>query len=175
MSANGIGAVALIQPGVEAWSTKRGYAGADSIDDEKPGQPVGGLVLRVTEQLNKETGELERAFLCADHTRTRPYLHTCLLVESEIDRDTVQAADLADIRRVWRRAAEYLAFSRRYHDRTGPAVAEEARLTLVIYDAISLVFGADGILHAALNPPTPGDVITIDRPTAPPNVSALVD
>lgn len=182
MSAHGIGAVALIQPGVECWSTTRGHAGGDSIEDDKPGQPLGGLVLRVTEQWNRETGERERAFFCVDHTRTRPYLRSCTLIESEIDRDTVRAAELGDIRRVWRRAGEQLSFVRRHRDggwqlapRSGAALAEEARLGLIIYDALSLVFGPDGILHAALTSLVTPAQPQADRPTAPVNTSALVD
>lgn len=175
MSANGIGAVALIQPGVEVWSTKRGHSAADSIDDDKPGNPLGGLVVKVTEQIDHDTGEIERSFLCVDHTRTRPYLRFATLLESEIDRDTVQAVDVSVIRRVWRRAGEDIAFSRRYHERTGPAVAEEARLGLVLYELLGLVFGPDGILRSALELPSRPSTPAADRPTATPNVSALVD
>lgn len=181
MSAHGIGAVALIEPGVEVWSTKRGHAGGDSIDDDKPGEPIGGVVVRVTEQWNRETGEQERAFLCIDPTRTRPRLRFRTLLESEIDRETCQAADLATIRRLWRRCGEDIAFVRRPRDggwqmtpRKGPAVAEEARLGLALYELLGLMFAGDAILHAALTPST-NDQEPIERPQAPVNVSALVD
>lgn len=175
MSAHGIGAVALIQPGVEVWSTKRGHAGAaDAIDDEKPGEPLGGVVIKVTEKVNPDTGELERSFLCIDHTRTRPFLRFSTLLESEVDRGTVQAVDLPVLRRLWRRCGEDIAFARRYQERRGPAVAEEARLGLALYELLGLVFGPDGILNAALTPPRNDEPPTF-RPDAPVNVSALVD
>jgi hypothetical protein len=170
VTANGIGDVALIEPGLEAWSTRRGHAGADSIEDGKPGEPVGGIVYWITECLNTDTGEIERAFLCVDHTRTRPRLRSYLLRESEIDRGSVALPESHDAvyRRIWRRAGEDIAFVKRYHDRTGPAVAEEARLGLILYAFLGLVFGPDGVLHAALTPPAPSQQPCAPRPSGPP-------
>lgn len=169
MSAHGIGAVALIQPGVIVWSTKRGYAGVDSVEDDKPGEPIGGVVIKVTEQVNRETGEVERSFLVLDHTRTRPRLRFRTMLESEIDRDTVEAADLAVLRRLWRRCGEDIGARRHV------ATADEARVGIALYELLGLVFGDGGPLHGLLAPLRHDLKNDVPRPQAPANVSALVD
>jgi hypothetical protein len=148
-----IGSVALVEPGVEAWSKTR------IARDEGA---VGGIVIYVTEQADRDTGELERAFVCLDHTRTRPWLRWTTLPEHDVDPDTVMSVDITTLVHLWRRLGEELAFKDRHKPRRGPATPDEARVADAIHVLIGLVFGADGPLYGVLTPPQPA------KPTPPP-------
>jgi len=142
-----IGSVALVAPGVEVWSKTR------IARDEGA---VGGIVIYVTEQADPDTGELDRAFVVLDHTRTRPWLRWSTLPERDIDPHTAQSVDITTLVHLWRRLGEELAFTDRHKPRRGPATKEEARVADAIRVLVRLVFDADGPLYGVLAPPAPG-------------------
>src|SRR5689334_10451031 len=88
-----IGAVAVIEPGVEVWSTARARAVNGGVDAR------GGVIVHVTEDLDHETGEVTRAFVVVD----RYTLQWDLLTEDEIDRDTIDALDHRQLTKLWRK------------------------------------------------------------------------
>jgi hypothetical protein len=165
VSARAIGEVALIEPGVEAWSRDRAR--------EVTGDVVakGGVVVEVTEQYDHANGDIVRAFVCIDPSDLR----WSILTELEVDRATVKAVNVASIVSLWRRLAEHLAYPKaRYRLRRGPATREEVRLAKAIHELAVLVAGADGPLHGLTTPLAP------DKPheapeALPVNVSALCD
>lgn len=138
------GLVRYVDVGCRVFSTTRKRSAA--IEPE----PLGGLVVAVTEKLNQETGEIDRAFLVFDDQRTRGRLHWHTLLESDVDQELIEAVDTATLTRAWRRLAEEISYSRAHQKRSGPPTVEEVRCAEAIRDLQAVVFGPEGQLHGAL-------------------------
>lgn len=169
MSAHNIGTVAAIQPGMEVYSSERRRA--------VPGDEVakGGVVVRVTESFDPETGEVNRSFLCIDPYSTRPYLQWSMLSEVEVDRESVGVVNTNRLATLWRRMAEDIVFSAPHKRRRGMALPLEVRLTEAMRELQVAVFGPEGELHKALDAPQAPRRMAEPRVSAPPNVAAMVE
>lgn len=165
MASRAIGTVAVVEPGVEVWSKTRVARDLD---------PVGGIVLYVTEHLDRQTGEVDRAFVCLDHTRTQPWLRWSTIPETDVDPHSVASVDTSTLVRLWRRLGHEIAYSLGGKQRRGPATVEEARAAEALLVLVRVVFGPDGVYHGMLTPPRAGAPAD-ERPTPPPNVAALID
>lgn len=164
------GLLQFVDVGCIVWSAKRGYAGVDEITDEQL-EPVGGVVVAVTEKLDHDTGEIDRSFLVVDHTRTHPYLRWNTLTELEVNKAAIEWPDVQIHVRLWRRLAEDIVCSAPHKHRKGVATVGEVRAARAILNLQELVFGADGDLHSMLDAPSPG-APAAPRPTAPPAPAA---
>lgn len=134
-SALAITDVRFVQPGAIVWSTKRGYAGVG--EDGSQLEPIGGLVVEVLDVIDRETGEAERAVRTIDPYRTRPRLTWHVLVESEINRETLDAAGPGMIGGLYRRLCEEVAMDgNKRRRRTMP---EHVDLAPVIHVLASLL------------------------------------
>lgn len=162
------GLVRWVDVGCAVWSTERRRATPYGET------PLGGIVVAVTETLNDDTGEIDRAFLCFDHQQTKPRLHWSTLTESEVDRDAIEALDTSALTRAWRRLAEDIAWTAPLKQRRGPGTAEEVRCAEAIRDLQAVVFGPGGVLHSVLDNLKPG-LPAAPRPTAPINAGMFVD
>lgn len=159
------GIVQFVDVGVEVWSTKQFRAAAGEP------QPIGGLVVGVTEKINAETGEADRAFLVFDHQQTRPYIRWATIPESEVDRDAIHAPDVNVLVGAWRRLAEDVAFSAPHKQRRGAATPAEVRACKAMQELMAVVFGRDlDVLEPALTQGQPA----APRPTYPVH-SSLID
>lgn len=164
-----IAKMASITVGCEVWSTERRRA--------VPGDEVakGGIVVRVTESFDQETGEVDRAFLCIDPYSTRPFLQWSLLKEAEVDRETVGPSEVNRLATLWRRLAEDVVFSSPHKRRKGMPLPQEVKLTEAMHELQVAVFGPEGELYKALEPPQPPRQMAEPRRSAPPNIGALCD
>lgn len=160
------GPVEFVDVGVEVWSKDRQWAGGAQAG------PIGGIVVAVTEKGDQETGEVDRAFLVIDPYTTRPYLRWAHLSEREVDRQNLNAPPTNTLWRLWRRCAEAIAYTGPYKRRTGPAVAEEAKLARAIVVLQDAIFGEGGELYAELDPGSPG-ALAAPRPSYPPAPGAM--
>jgi hypothetical protein len=160
------GIVRYVDVGCRVYSNTRHRSAA--IEPE----PLGGLVVAVTEKLNQETGEIDRAFLTFDDQRTRGRLQWATLLESEVDRDHIEAVDTRTLTRAWRRLAQEIAYSRNHQPRNGPATPEEVRCAEAIRDLMAVVFGPDGVLYGVLEQLAPGKPAA-PRPTYPPAPASM--
>lgn len=163
------GLVSYVDVGCRVFSTTRSRAGAGG-DTE----PIGGLVVAVTEKLDQETGEIDRAFLVFDDQQTRPYIRWATIREVEVDKSLIEAVDAATLTRAWRRLAEDICCSGKWKFRRGAGTAGEVRAARAVLELQALVFGRDGDQWGELEPPTQG-APAAERPSQPVNVSALVD
>lgn len=161
MTAKAIGSVALVRPGCEVWSKTRTYQCRGEVF------PVGGIVLYEDQRQDRETGDVTRSFLVVDPTRHRCWQHKAWLSELDVDPSTAQSVEPSRLTRLWRVLATQI-------DRRGPATADEARLAEAVLVLVRLLFGPDGLLHGAMETPPPAKPAE-PLPTAPVNVSALVD
>lgn len=116
-----------VDVGVVVWSRSRGHEGV--FDDGTQIDPVGGLVVDVTEMVDVETGEMTRAYVVVDTWRGRVRLRR--LSEADVDRSTMEAAAPGQIARAVRQLCEEVALDGRRRLRSGVFVAEHA--TLVAY------------------------------------------
>lgn len=156
------GIVRHVDVGCRVYSTIRHRVGPGGEPD-----PIGGLVVAVTEKLNDDTGEVDRAFLTFDDQRTRPRLQWHTLLESEVDRDLIEAVDIHTLANAWRRLAEEITYSKPRTRRRGPATAEEVRCAEAIRDLQAVVFGPEGVLYGTLQQLAPGKAVG-PRPEYPP-------
>lgn len=124
-----------VQPGAIVWSTTRGYAGVG--DDGSQLEPVGGVVVEVLDVVDKDTGEAERAFRVIDPFRVRPRLTWHVLVESEVNRETLDAAGPGTIGALYRRLCEEVAMDG--HKRRRRSTPEHIDLAPVIHVLASLL------------------------------------
>lgn len=168
MTSKAIGSVALVRPGCEVWSKTRTYSDHGTVS------PVGGIVLYETETRDRETGDIARSFLVVDPTRHRAWQHRATLAELDIDPATAQSVDVSVLVRLWRVLAGEIAYSSPGHPRRGPATADEARLAEAVLTLVRLVFGPEGLLHGAIEPPKPAQPVD-PLPVAPVATAALVD
>lgn len=95
-----IGDFALLELGCSIWSTER-----KNHRDE----PLGGVIVDIFDKRNEDTGFVERAFRCIDPYSLRPFIQLHVLVESEVDREALEAPDNARLRKIVRRLAEDIA------------------------------------------------------------------
>ena len=160
------GIVRYVDVGCRVYSTTRRRSAAGEPE------PLGGLVVAVTEKMNQDTGEVDRAFLVFDDQRTRGRLQWATLLESEVDRNLIEAVDTRTLTRAWRRLAQEIAYSRDHQRRNGPATPEEVRCAEAIRDLQAVVFGPDGVLHGALQQLAPGKPAG-PRPTYPPAPASM--
>lgn len=144
------GLVRWVDVGCAVWSNTRRRATPHGED------PLGGIVVAVTEKHNEDTGEIDRAFLCFDHLNTKPRVHWSTLAESEVDRDAIEALDVHALTSAWRRLAEDIAWTAPMKARRGPATPEEVRCAEAIRDLQAVVFGPGGVLHQTLEQLKPG-------------------
>ena len=160
-----------VEPGMAVWSASRERATATGTEG------VGGIVVDVSERLDAETGEVERAFVTVDPYARRtewPVVRTV----AESDVEVVEAVDLSLVVSTWRRLAGQVGYvagasGTVYRERKGPAVAEEARLCHWARNLMVSVFGPDGVLSAVMDPPRSAPSAPLD--SMPVNVSGLVD
>lgn len=115
------------EPGVWVWSRSRGHEGVH--DDGTQVDPIGGLVVDVIDDRDAETGEVERTFVVADTWRGRVRLRR--IPESDVDRDTMEAAAPGQIARVVRQLCEAVALTDRRRRRTGTFTPEH--ITMLNY------------------------------------------
>lgn len=113
--------------GCWCWSRTRGHEGVH--EDGSQVDPVGGLVLDVSEMFDDATGEIVRAFVVADTWRGRLRLRR--MPESEVDRDLLEAAGSGEIGRVVRQLCEQVALTDRRRLRTGTFMPEH--VTMLTY------------------------------------------
>lgn len=95
-----IGDFTLLEVGHSVWSTKR----KDHRDE-----PLGGVIIAIFDKRDPDTGFTERAFRCIDPFSLRPFVQVHVLVESEVDREALEPADNARLRKIIRRLAEDIA------------------------------------------------------------------
>ena len=134
-SALAITDVRHVQPGVLCWSAKRGYAGVG--EDGGQLEPVGGVVVAVLDVVDRETGEAERAVRTIDPYRTRPRLTWHVLVESEVNRETLDVAGPGMLGTLYRRLCEEVAMDG--HKRRRRTMPEHVDLAPVIHVLASLL------------------------------------
>lgn len=135
-NAHAIGAVALIEPGVIAWSKTRGYEGVG--DDGAQLEPIGGVVVDSWDVPDPETGEVERHLKVLDPYRCRPRLTWHVLPESDVDRSTLDVAGPGTIGKLYRRLCEEVAMKER-RPRTGVVRPEHVELAPIIHRLGSLL------------------------------------
>lgn len=134
-SALAITDVRWAQPGTVLWSTTRGYAGVG--EDGSQLEPIGGMVVEVLDVVDQENGDVERAFRVIDHFRTRPRLTWHVLLESEVNRETLDTAGPGTIGALYRRLCEEVAMDgNKRRRRTMP---EHVDLAPVIHVLASLL------------------------------------
>lgn len=136
-TAHSIGVVALIEPGVIAWSKTLGYEGVG--EDDRQLEPVGGVVVEVIDTPDPETGELERSFRVLDPYRTRPRLTWHVLRESDVDRETVTVAPPSTIASLVRRLCEEVAIDSRKRPRRGLFMPEHVNLVVTAWRLAGLL------------------------------------
>lgn len=158
------GPVEFVDVGVECWA--KNHRRSD-------GDPIGGIVLAVTEKFDEDSGEIDRSFLVVDPYVTQPYLRWTNLREVDVDRNNLNQPEHAILWRLWRRMAEAIVFSRPHVRRRGAAVADEVRLARGIVTLQEQIFGDGGVFYAVLDKPVRQEPAV--REQAPVNVSALVD
>lgn len=125
-----------ISIGCWAWSSTRGR---DGVEDDGVTQvdPLGGLVLDVSETVDRETGEVARAFVVADNYRGRLRLRR--LVETEVDRTRMEAAGPGEIARVFRLLCLEIATSDRRRLRTGVVPPEHKTMATYVHRLAGLL------------------------------------
>ena len=128
-SALAITHVRWAQPGALLWSTTRGYEGVG--EDGSQLEPIGGLVVDVLDVVDKDTGEAERAFRVIDPFRVRPRLTWHVLLESEVNRETLDVAGPGTIGALYRRLCEEVAMDG--HKRRRRTMPEHVELAPVIH------------------------------------------
>jgi hypothetical protein len=163
------GLVSFVDVGCRVYSTERRRA---TSNDEVP---VGGLVVDVTEKLDRETGETDRAFLVFDDQQSRPFIRWAVLREVEVDRGLIEAVDTGALARAWRRLAEDIHLSAPHRPRRGPGLPAEVRSARAILELQAVVFGHDGEQWADLAPATPGKAVLPPPSYAPAPGSVFVD
>lgn len=165
------GLIEFVDIGCVVWSAKRGYKGVDEFTDDQV-EPIGGVVIAVTEKLDTDSGEIDRSFLVVDHTRTRPFLRWNTLTELEVNKAAIEWPDSQVHVRLWRRLAEDIVCSAPHKHRKGVATTGEVRAARAILNLQELVFGQHGDLHSMLDTPSQG-APSAPRPTAPPAPAAM--
>lgn len=101
-----IGDVALLEIGCLVWSTeRRTLHGSDD-------NPMGGIIVSLSERVDEETGEIVRTFMTIDPYNTRPLIRPRVLTPREIDRETMERANDGLVRGLFRRLAEEIGKSR---------------------------------------------------------------
>lgn len=128
--AHGIGGVALLEPGMTAWSRTR----RDANDE-----PVGGVVLDVVDQVDTETGERVRSFLCLDPYRLRPRLSFHRLTEDEIAHDGLELPSTSRCASLVRRLCEEVALDG-HKRRTGLMDPRHAELVVHAHRLTGVLF-----------------------------------
>lgn len=113
--------------GCFAWSRSRGHEGI--LDDGSQVDPVGGLVLDVSEMVDDSTGEITKAFVVADTWRGRLRLRR--MPESDVDHSTMEGAAPGQIAKTIRQLCEEVAIDNRRRLRTGLFTSEH--MTLLHY------------------------------------------
>lgn len=116
-----------VDVGVVVWSRSRGHEGV--FDDGTQVEPIGGLVVDVTEMVDDETGEMTRAYVVVDTWRGRLRLRR--LPEGDVDRSTMEAAAPGQIARAVRQLCEEVALDGRRRLRSGVFTGDHA--TMVNY------------------------------------------
>jgi hypothetical protein len=101
-SAHDIGAVALIEVGAKCYSRTR-----QDVD----GYPLGGLVVEVLDDVDRETGEVVRAYRTLSHAGARPPIEHRLSV-SEVDPTTVQPVSMFEALKMLRRLCQEIGASK---------------------------------------------------------------
>lgn len=116
-----------VEPGVFVWSLSRGHEGVH--EDGTQVDPIGGLVVDVIDATDLETGEVGRTFVVADTWRGRVRLRQ--LSETDVDRETMEAAAPGQLARVMRQLCEEVALSGKGRLRTGTVTPEH--MTMLTY------------------------------------------
>lgn len=127
--AHHIGTVAWVEAGHEVWSTERRI-----VND-----PIGGVVITVTETHDPETGERVRSFQCVDGSG--PELRWSTIREDELGPESVAAPEHADLLALVRRLAGEVAWydgRRRRHGMPDEYEARCARAVVVLLGVLGL-------------------------------------
>lgn len=126
-TAHGIGTVAFADVGIEVWSTERFV-----VQD-----PIGGVIVHVTEAPDPETGERIRSFECVDTSGGR--VRWSLIRESELGPDSLRVPDMAELHKLIRRLAGEIAWHDGRHLRRGNPDAYEAKCSKAIAALLAVV------------------------------------
>lgn len=114
------GLMALVERGVSVWSAER---------TDARGEPLGGVVVEIEDQLDRETGVVERWFTALDPYGAGP-VKARRIAEAEVRPEGVTATDGARITGlIVRLAAEVAALKGSYID---PFIAERIRWQYVL-------------------------------------------
>jgi hypothetical protein len=117
-----------IEAGCFVRSLSRGYEGVHD-DGTTQVAPVNGLVVDVIDVPDAETGEVERTFVVVEPWAGRVRLRR--IPESDVDRDSMEAAGPGQIARVVRQLCEAVALTDRRRLRTGTFTPEH--ITMLNY------------------------------------------
>ncbi|HET7486858.1 MAG TPA: hypothetical protein VFJ85_02950 [Acidimicrobiales bacterium] len=119
-------AMRYVDVGCYVWSRTRGH---DGVEDDGVTQvdPIGGLVVDVSEMIDHDTAEVVRAYVVADTHRGRIRLRR--MPETDVNRETVEAAAPGQIAKVWRLLCAEIAYTERRQLRTGIARPEHITMT----------------------------------------------
>lgn len=109
-----IGDFRLAEPGAEVWS-KTDDLDVTNVRMTADGEPRGGIILEVTIDIDRETGEALRAFRCFDYTLGDDSLWKAetVLQEAWVDPHSFTSPDWNRIKLTYRRLCEQVGLKRR--------------------------------------------------------------
>jgi hypothetical protein len=161
-----IGDLALIEPGCEVYSRRRRVAA--STDDVAGG----GIVIDAYDRTDPDTGEIVKVFVCVDAYRDR--IRAWHIDEDEVDRTAVVGPDPTKIRRLIRTAGRAVCDHMAGRNHGNPLTTAEVTAARTIAVLVALQMPGVEARLADWRDSQPAKVYE-DRPTAPLNVSAMVD
>lgn len=126
-TAHGIGTVAFADVGMEIWSSERRI-----VND-----PIGGVIVHVTEMPDLDTGERVRSFECVDSGGGRAAWST--IRESELGPDSIRVPETAELYKLIRRLAGEIAWSDGRHLRHGNPEPYEAKCSKAIASLLGVI------------------------------------
>ena len=108
LGAQTIGDMAVVEPGCEIWARNGDAEDITNMRQWQDGEAKGGIVLEVTDVVDRETGELLRAFRCWDYTRGIDHSYSTL-TEAQVDPSTFTAPSIVRLRNQYRRICKHIA------------------------------------------------------------------
>lgn len=108
LGARTIGDMGLIEPGCEIWAKNSDLEDITNVRQWIDGDAKGGIVLEVTDIVDRDTGEMLRAFHCWDYTRSIEHAYSTL-TEAQVDPSTFAAPSIVRIRNQYRRICKHVA------------------------------------------------------------------
>lgn len=133
----------LAEPGAECWAWTADDVAEHGLDITQLrmtayGEARGGVIIEITSDPDRETGELRRAFRCIDYTLSDKELWRAVVVlaEEQINPHSFEAPNWARIRNTYRRLCEQVGTKRQgHHEATArelEMVADAAKLAAII-------------------------------------------